>query len=176
MKNSIKALVVLTILALGGNAFAQTSASASATANATIVCPMTLVHSGTDLNFGSIIAGGTAGTMTVNPDGTYSYTGGASEYHGSSVHVTPSAAVFTIGGQALYHFHIDVPVAASVALGGGTVAFVSNLDPPVDPAFPAGTNGGCVTMPLNVGGTYTIPAGAAPGTYSANFTVTVHYN
>lgn len=175
MKNSIKTLVGLVILAIAVNASAQISATATATANGTIVCPMTLNHSGTDLNFGSVIAGGSAGSMTVNPDGTFSYTGGASEYHGSATHVAPSAAQFTVGGQAGYHFHIDVPVAASVALGGGTVNFVSNLDPPVDPAFPV-DNGGCVTMPLNVGGTWTIPAGMAPGTYSSTFSVTVHYN
>lgn len=181
MKNSIKTLAVIALLAIAGNAFGQTSASASATANATIICPMTLTQVA-DLYFGTLISGATAGTLTVNPNGTNDGgTGGVSLYHGTMIHNEPSAARFTVGGQGGYHYHVDGTVidpwmtngnTDPTPLGPGTVLF--NSDAAADPILPAGD--GCVQQTLNVGGTYSLPASATPGTYTKTFYVTVHYN
>lgn len=174
MKNSIKILATFVILAISGGAFAQISATATGTVESGVICPMTLVKVA-DLNFGCIAGDG---TVTVYPDGSAAtVTGNATIYHGSATHDEPVRAEFTVGGQGGYHFHVDPGVISwdnpnPFLLGGGVVTFTSNMSD--DPVLPDGE--GCVTMPMYVGGTWNIPAGATPGYYSANFNITVHYN
>lgn len=184
MKNSIKTLAVLLLLAVAGNAAAQISATATGTANGTVICPMTLSKTA-DLNFGTIAGDG---TVTVDPnDATGAatvYTGNATQYHGSNTHTEPLRAWFALGGQAGFHFHINPAVVSEAlplammngAVSGGSVNnFTTNYATEASQIFPA-DNGGCVSIPLYVGATYTIPVNTAPGTYSATFTINVHYN
>jgi len=134
MKNSLKALVVVAILAIAGMASAQNGANANATANATVVCPVTISNtSGGNLQFGTITDGatgtalgtypayaaGTAGYMVVAPNSTTTYVRCAN-FTGSPAGASPHAADFTIGGQGAYSYSVvtTIPTNFSPTIAG----------------------------------------------------------
>lgn len=171
MKNSMKTLVVLAILAIAGLANAQSSANANATANATIVCPISIVNTA-NLEFGTIVNTSTGGTMTVATNDGTSFTGGLSSYTGSAAHATPHAADFTVGGQSGFSYSITPTIVTNF---GGSGATLGTLTSSQGSTNTFGTGGGCVTNVLDIGGTITITS-AASGAYSATINVAVAYN
>jgi len=176
MKNSFKALVVVALLAIAGMANAQSSANANATANATIICPISIIDNATlgNLEFGTIVNGPSGGTETVTTADVASYTGtGVGGYTGSAPHNTPHAADFTVGGQTGFNYSIATTLVtdfgSGVTLTGltnskGTQATFANTD-----------QGGCVTSPMDVGGTINFPS-TASGAFTALINVAVAYD
>ncbi|WP_338465574.1 DUF4402 domain-containing protein [Novosphingobium sp. ZN18A2] len=146
---------------------APSSATASGDATATVVSPITLDHdSGAVLAFGSFSAG-TGGTVVVNRNGRGSVTGDVSFVAAS----TNSADSFTVGGQADTAFSIST-TDSTVSTGGttpSTMDFTTNA-----PAKGTLDSSGAATF--TVGGTLTVGASQAPGSYTGTYDATVTYN
>jgi Domain of unknown function (DUF4402) len=68
MRNSIKILVILTIVVMSGMAKAQNSASTNASATATVVIPITITKEH-DMTLGKVVSAPTGGTMAIAVDG-----------------------------------------------------------------------------------------------------------
>ncbi len=146
---------------------AQSSATQSATATARVLAKIQLTKN-TDLNFGDLVAGGSAGTVVVSTTGTRTSTGGVTLAVG-----TVTQAGFTVVGEPNKTYTITVP--ASVTLngpGGNTMAVNGFVLNPTSPAtLPAGGS-----APLNIGATLNVAANQVTGSYSNTFNVVVAYN
>jgi hypothetical protein len=194
MKNSLKALVVVAILAVAGLANAQNSASATATANATVVCPIS-IHNNTNLEFGTITNSASGGTVVVGNGDAVSYSGVAN-FTGTPAGATPHEADFTVGGEGGFSYSVTPTIATNFGGSGATLSaltwevpanttgnnvFPCENDADNDPYEGVNTPGydegtcGCVTDDLKVGGTLTLTS-AASGAYSATINVAVAYN
>ena len=147
-------------------AFAQAGPSdpATATADAIIVAPIN-VENVDGLNFGKIAA--TAGTVTVNPDGTF-----ASSPDMLVDTAGIGAADFTVSGEngLAYLASLDSGSVTLTRVGGSeTMGASLNLS-----AAPVG--GRIVgTDNFSVGGVLTVATGQIPGAYTGSFGVTVQY-
>ncbi len=148
------------------------SASASANANATIITPIAIAQMA-DLNFGNIVAGTGAGTVTVSP------TTGDRSSKGDVILPTATpgtfnAAEFTVTGLANATYAITLPESINISETGGTTTMtVDNFT-----SNPSGTgtlaaNG---KQTLSVGARLNVDADQAAGEYAGEFTVTVAYN
>jgi hypothetical protein len=165
MKNSIIALVVMAVLAIAGSSFAQgNTASATGTANATIICPITLT-AGT-ISFGNLVGG--TGLVSMDNTGAITYGGNTSPGTQGGSH---SAATWTVGGQGgwLYNVTDDGTRAYTLSDGAGhTITGNANA--------PSGSNArtlageGCSgTGSFTQGGTANL-TGQPAGVYSTTLT------
>jgi hypothetical protein len=196
MKNSLKMLVVLTLLAVASLANAQNSATATATANATVVCPIT-IKDNTNLQFGTITNSAAGGSLTVAPNNGTTYSGVVATT-GSHAGATPHAANFTVGGEGTFSYSITPTITTNFS---GGPALLSALTWSVGPSGAGGNNSpasaffpcdpendgdaysgdsaddlcSCVTDQLNVGGKITLTS-AAGGVYSGVISVLIAYN
>ncbi len=198
MKLSTGIVAFVAALAFAGSAHAQNSASATATANADVVCPIAITHiTGVDaeLNFGRLVGGGSAGTVTV-PDLSLSatYTGGCSPFSGSGGTGTISPAHFVIYAQQGFAISIVGPNTVTISSGTHTMqiamffpaasSYVGEVNSTV-----GGNNMSIYTMNgthltgdcsvrrgLDLGGVLSVSAGQAPGIYTGSFTEVVSYN
>ncbi len=131
----------------------------------TIDAPISISSSG-DMDFGTMVTTGTAGTVTVTPAGAR-----------SSVDVDllgglPSAASFDVTGEGNANYSITLPSSATLTSGANTMTIDTFTDDAgVNPKLPGG---GSETF--NVGATLNVSATQASGTYSGTFSVTVNYN
>ena len=158
-------MITAMVALLGGSAFAQNSATASANATATIVTPIAMSKTA-DMAFAEVAAGSTAGTIILSTAGSRTATGGAKVGGGTS-----SAASFTVTGQAGYTYNITLPASAATLSSGANTMTVDNW---VSNPTPSGTlTGG--TSTLLVGGTLNVGASQAAGAYTGTFSVTVAY-
>ncbi len=194
MKNSLKALVVVAILAIAGMANAQNSASATATANATVVCPISITNN-TNLQFGTITNSASGGTVVVPAVGSAVYTGVVATT-GANAGPAPHSADFTVKGQGAFAYTVTSTIVTNfsgtgatlsaltwqvpASPGGNTTIFPCDPDNDADPyegiiAGADDTACGCVTDDLKLGGTITLTS-AANGVYSATVKVAIQYN
>jgi hypothetical protein len=156
--------LLLSAAALG----APVPASSNATGSATVLRPLTLVKD-SDLDFGAVIATG-AGTVVINPVSSATSVTGAVTPVGAAGH----PAVFTTSGSKNSVVHINIPTnpVTLTRVGGTQTMTVSNwtLDGASNRKIP-------LTMAIDfaVGGTLTVAAGQAAGTYLGTFGVTVQY-
>ena len=170
MKKTVFLLASLFVMACGIQSVKAQTASATATANATatIITPIT-IGKVADLNFGNIVAGTGAGTVTVPTEGARTKTGDV--ILPAATPGTINAAKFTVTGLADATYTITLPGSATISETGGktmTVTFTSN---------PSGTGtltGG--TQDLFVGATLNVGAAQTAGNYTGTFNVTVAYN
>jgi hypothetical protein len=176
MRKTVFLLASLFVMACGIQSVkAQTaSASASASANATIITPIAITHEGKpDLNFGNVVAGTGAGTVTVSP------TTGDRSSKGDVILPTATpgtfnAAEFTVTGLANATYAITLPESINISETGGTTTMtVDNFT-----SNPSGTgtlaaNG---EQTLSVGARLNVDAGQVAGDYTGEFSVTVAYN
>lgn len=152
---------------------ANAQATASATASAVIVTPITIVKN-VDMNFGNVAVSGNPGTVVMTPAGVRSATGGVTL---PATVGSPAAASFTVSGQATYTYSITLPSAPLMISSGAnnmTVdLFTSN--PGSTGTLSAGTPG---TQTLDVGATLNVGASQPAGTYisATPFNVNVNYN
>ena len=170
MKKTGKIVTIAILLFLGcaGSSFAQVSATA--TASATIITPITISKT-VDMNFGNVAVSGTGGTVVLTPGGTRSLTGGVTL---PVVGGTITAASFTVTGSTTYTFSISLPGSPITITSGLNTMTVGTF---ISDPTPTGTlSGGTATV--NVGATLNVGASQAAGTYVSGtpFTVTVNYN
>jgi len=150
-------------------AFAQASATASA--SATIITPISISKTA-DLNFGNVAVSATvAGTAVITPAGVRSATLGVTLPATSG---TVSAASFTVTGAAGYSYVITLPSSALTITNGSNTMTVTTFVS--SPATNGTLTGG--TQTLTVGATLNVDAGQAAGLYTSEtpFSVTVNYN
>jgi len=167
----MKKLLALAVVILGFTAvsFGQIGKTATATASAYIVSPISITNAG-DMNFGNVAENGTAGTVVLPVVGARTYTGGVTL---PAVIGTVSPAAFTIKGTTDYAFTFSVPTTATVVANGG--AGTMSVDTWTSNSTGVLT-GGEVTV--NVGATLHVTGGQETGAYTSAipFTVTVNYN
>ncbi len=138
--------------------------SDTANVDITVAAPISISAAG-NMDFGTMVPTGTAGTVTVTPAGAR-----------SSVDVdllggTSAAASFDVTGDGGANYSITLPSSATLSSGGNT----RTIDTFTDDAGATPTLvGGSDTF--NVGATLNVGATQASGTYSGTFSVTVNYN
>ena len=153
------AVVIPSSVAAQGN-----TASTSGVAAALIVAPISLTHdAGTSLNFGSMTAGG-GGTVIVDVDGSGTTSGEVTLLTG----VATSADMFTVEGDPNRSFDI-VTTGGSLSDGANSMSFTTS-------AASSGTLDGGGSMAFAVGGTLTVAADQAGGSYTGTYQATVTYN
>ena len=172
MKRNVLMIVVTAILlGYNSNSFAQSSASASATAN--IIAPIALVKN-IDMNFGNAAVSATAGgAIILGPGGTRSTAGIGVTLPANSG--TVAAANFIVSGAPGYTFAVTLPGSAIIS-GPGTTTMTVNGFTSIPSA--TGTLGSGGTQTLAVGATLNIAAAQSPGAYTNTtaIPVTVNYN
>ena len=170
MKNIIK-FFALALILTGFSATSFGQVSATATATATIITPITIANAG-DMNFGNVAVSGTAGTVILAPAGTRSITGGVTL---PVVAGSPAAAHFNVAGMADFTYSITIPTTATTVTSGENTMTVTAFT-----STPATTgtlsSGGIQTV--DVGATLNVGASQPAGSYvsGAPFSVTVNYN
>jgi hypothetical protein len=123
MKNAIKALVLVALVAFAGIANAQNSASTTGTATARIIRPITLTANH-DLAYGNFIPpASSAGTIVMSPAGVETYAPTAMQpgtQAGTGVAGGLGAATFTLTGEPSFTVVISrVTTGAKVSDGAG---------------------------------------------------------
>lgn len=169
-------MITLTLAFFGLTTVSANAADATATASATIITPISIVKA-TNLSFGNIAAGTAAGTVVMAPAGTRTVTGTNGPTLPASTG-TVSAATFNITGLVGMTFSITLP-ASAITLSNGTPANDMTLN--TFTSTPTVAAGGTLTggtALLSVGGTLSVGANQAAGTYNStsDLTVTVNYN
>ncbi len=163
MKKILTTLSILIALLSTGTAFAAT---ASANATASIVAAISIAKV-TDLQFGNIVAGVGATTVSLSTLGVRS--GDGTPVLGGVV--TPAS--FLVSGNLVATYSITLPTTTTLTRTAGAetmtvTGFISN---------PSGT--GILTagaQSLLVGATLNVGAGQVAGVYSGTFDVSVAYN
>lgn len=147
-------------------AFAQAGNpdSAQGSAAAEIVAPISVEAdpNGGTLNFGRIVAGAGAQTVTVDGAGTRTGSIPANLLGG----ITPSAALFNVTGEAGLGYNVTVD--PSVTMGTMTASLLAY------PGDGYSLVGGSDSF--TVGGTLSVGANQTAGTYTGTFNVQVQYN
>jgi Mat/Ecp fimbriae major subunit len=162
-------MIRIFLIALGVASISMTASAATGTGGSTsvILQPLSVVKTA-DLDFGTLVAGPTAGTITVNPvSGARSRTGGT-----VTVGSPSTAAIFQATGlvNQLYIVALGAPPLLTNG-GGGTMPVTAlALDGPTIRLFPAGN-----VATLRVGGTLSVAANQPSGDYTGSFTITVIY-
>lgn len=144
------------------------AANGSATATVVTVRPLTLVKTD-DLNFGSLIPSGSAGTVKIDPTtDARTSTGGVTIAGGA-----PSAAKFVALGLINIYSNVTLPASITLNRTGGGAAMLVNAITTNGPATRlfAGTS----ILDVRVGGTLNVAANQQAGDYAGQFAVTVIY-
>lgn len=157
-KLSVLGAVMAAVL-LSGQAQAANSVSAGATVE--IAAPIAITQD-TALAFGNIGPSATAGTVTISLASAKSVTGGVTDLGGTS-----AAGAFTVTGASGATYSVTVP--ASVTLTGAGDDMSASLTNDGGGTLTGGTD------TFNVGGTLSVGANQAAGSYSGTYTVSVNY-
>ena len=145
--------------------------SATATASATIVTPIT-ISMNQDLNFGNLdVQAFSGGNVVLTPEGARSTTSGVSLPSNAG---TVAAADFTVMGSNACTYAIDLPSSVVLIHSSGAETMVAS-------AFTSTPSRTGVLMGgsehVKIGATLTVAAAQRPGSYtSQGFEVTVNYN
>lgn len=160
--------------------FATTSngqATASASATAVIVTPISIVKAtGGDMHFGNIATNGTAGTVIIATDGGRSYGVQGGLTFPAAFPGAFRQATFDVAGNNNYTYAITLPGTVTLTSGGNTMTV--NTWTTDGTTNTTGLLSGTGTDQLNIGATLNVGAGQAAGTYThaTGVTVTVNYN
>ncbi len=142
--------------------------TATATARTAVLIPLSITKVN-DLNFGNIVSGATAGTVTINQTtGAVTRTGGATVFG-----TTHNAASFTVAGSAGQTYAITLSAPPILTRAGGTQTIALTALRLRGAATRKMVAAGTTT--LSVGGTLAVPANQMPGAYSGVFTLSVAY-
>lgn len=143
----------------------------------TIVSPLSFVIDD-NLEFGAVVRGTTAGTVTITPTGTRAQTGGVTLINGGG----HKPALFA--GQGTFLQRVEI------SLGASSISLTGPGAPMVVRDFVLGSTPTAVltTTPLSfriaaLNGVFSFPVGAtlevganqAPGVYSGNWSITLNY-
>lgn len=148
-----------------------------ATAEITIVRPLSFVIDD-NLDFGNVIRGTTAGTVTVAPDGTRTRTGGAILANGGGHKPATFAGRGTnnqrvdvsLGSNSILITGPGVPMRVHTFVLGSTPTAVLTTTPQ---RFRINSATGIFNFP--VGATLDVGANQAPGKYTGTWTITLNY-
>jgi spore coat protein U-like protein len=169
-------LALVSAFALGAFAISGSAAAAntaSATATTTVVTPISITKA-TDLAFGSIAAGATSGTVTVDTNGTRSVFGGVIATGG-----TVTAAKFDIVGSASLAYGITYDSNVTLTGTGAPMALtqISDLSGSggASSLAASGTLSAGGTQSLYIGGTLAVAANQLAGAYTATINALVNY-
>ena len=165
MKNLSKVLAGA-LLVVGSTTFAQSTASADASAN--IVEPLQITKTA-DLKFGNIAAGPSAGQVDMSISDVRTATGGVTLIAAGNV---SNAAAFDIIGYADASFTISLPASILIASGANDM-LVDNFTSSLGAASTLDAAGAAA---LKVGATLNVDANQPVGLYTGSFDVTVAYN
>lgn len=173
MKNFTKVIAIAALMigsAVAANAQTDVK-SATATATATIITPITITKVN-DLNFGNIISTATGGKVVLSPASTRTETG----VQLAAVQGTVTAASFTVTGETDYAYTVTLPstdYTLTTGTGAATQTMILNAFTSDHTATIAGGS-----LTLSVGATLNITANQSAGVYTnaTPFTVSVNYN
>ena len=171
------ALLAAMAVVSAGVATSSQAASATATANGTVVTPITIAAAG-NLAFGSF-ARGAGGSVTVSTSGVRATTGPI--LMGTA---TSSAARFNINGTAAATYSIthsgSTVLTNTTGTGGETMALAKFSDLTAGNATSGNATSGTLdaagAQSLYVGGALTVAATQASGLYVGTVIATVEYN
>jgi Mat/Ecp fimbriae major subunit len=160
-----------TAILLAATQTAQTAEAATRAAVTRVrtVQPITITVT-RDLDFGRIVRGPTAGTVTVNPrTDARTRTGGTTLVGGG----TPGAARFVVNGTASRPVQVTLgplPTLTRVSGGGSMAMNTLTMNGGINRTLTAAG-----TLDLRVGGRLVVAANQLDGLYTGTFTVTVDY-
>lgn len=145
--------------------------TASATATATIVTPISITKD-VDMNFGNVaVQSTTGGTVVLTPAGGRTRTAGVTL---PTTTGTVTAASFTVNGTGAYTYTITLPSSAHTISSGANTMTVTAFT-----STPSGAGGQLSggTQQLKVGATLNVGAAQPSGVYVSDtpFDVTVNY-
>lgn len=167
MKRELLWAVMAPVLALSQTG-AALAADETGDSEAVIVTPLSLVNT-SDLEFGALLSGPTAGTVVINPNNdARSVTGGVTAAGSGG----QAAQFWTYGGPLQYIYVTRGPLPVLDRVGGGGSMNVSQLTLN-GPVFRYLSNAGL--LDLRVGGRLQVGANQAPGVYEGDFQITVTY-
>ena len=173
MKNITKVFVAATLaLGFSNSSFAQSTATASA--SATIITPISITKT-IDLNFGNIaVSATTGGTVILDATGSRT-TGGGGGVTLPATTGTVAAASFDVAGAASFTYAITLPSSVVTITSGSNSMDVTSFTSIPSATGTLSTGG---TQTLTVGATLAVAAGQAPGSYTnaTGIPVTVNYN
>lgn len=159
-------------------AAAKEVAQATGTAQAVVVTRLSLLKV-EDLNFGQIVAGTTAGTIVINPDGTRSRTGGV-------MAIGDGFNPASFAGYGFRNQTVQISVGSNtptIRRVGGTETmrfdtFTIGSAPPTTLTTTPRTfriNSTTGMFAFDLGATLRVGARQAPGMYTGTFSVTISY-
>ena len=157
---TFRALALVGIAALGFVGTAASAATATGTAKALILRPITVTKTA-DLDYARIVTGAAASTVIITP------AGGRTCGVGLTCLGTAAAGAFDVVGTIGQVATVSVP--ATVTLSSGANNMSSTLVSSAATLTLAATNS------FSVGGTLSVGANQPDGAYSGNFVVTVDY-
>lgn len=169
-KTAICMLALAGAAAMSSPAFAQNSASATASGSVTIIRPIELTKD-VDLVFGRIVkpASGSGSVAIADTADTVSATGAV-----ALSGITTSRAKFTINGEGGQSVSVTVP--ASFSLTNGTDSIAVTLDPDLGASTTlSNALGAAGSKSLYVGGSFAVGSGLSTGAYTGSFNVSVAY-
>lgn len=140
---------------LSGLAFAEEPAPLVLTANSA-------------LGWGSVVATGSTGTVTVSPEGGRTAAGGVALASSAGV----SAVSLTVTGEPNLTFSIVLPSSATLGSGGSSMTVDSFTCAPSG----SGSLGPAGSAEIRVGATLHVGSAQSQTSYSGSFDVTVAYN
>jgi hypothetical protein len=172
MKNMKKLLIAASIvLGFTASSFAQVTATATASAN--IITPITIEKT-TDMDFGNVaVSPVTAGTVQMSTSSVRTAGGGVTL---PAVSGTVAAAQFTVQGLAGSTYSISLPNSSVSLSDGATHTMI--VDNFITLPTPTGVLNASGSQVISVGGTLNVDAAQAAGLYSntTDLQVTVNYN
>jgi len=180
MKKAVRIFVVIFLIAGFATAnYAQVS-TATTTAGANILAPITLTQK-SPLHMGTMsVLPGTGGTCTLSTDNVRT-TGGGGGVVLSSMAPTSTNATYRVKGEPLYDYTITLPPFISVSDGSPVNDMIINaLKAKCLSGATEGLTGTLIAVDgadeFKIGGTLNVAAGQAPGAYTGTFDVIVNYN
>lgn len=165
----IRAYMLLSATALALSGAAAQAATLTSTIRTTLRKPVTIVWQ-RDLDFGRIVATGTAGTVTIDPDtNARSATGGPVAAGG-----VPQTARFRVAaspGTLVVITRNALPVLTRSGGGATMPVTLLTMSGAVNPVTTPTTG----TFDFDVGGVLSVGANQADGAYSGTFQINANY-
>lgn len=156
-------------MTLGYSGKAQAADTINADAHATIVTPLSITNTGgTGLEFGSIAAGSTLGTVSVSASDAVSHTGGI-----TVLTTDQSAAIFGVTGTGTHAYTVTTPATCTLTGDGGGTMTVDDWVI-TGGSWSRALVGGADAF--KIGGTLNVAANQLQGSYTGSFAVAVAYN
>ena len=172
MRDFIGVAIIAIGLCGATSAFAQATASTSASGSVTLVRPITITKNA-DLEFGRVVKP-TAGTGTVsmsNAADTTTAGSGAVALAG----ITTSRAKFTIDGEGAQVVNITVPATFAITNGTDNITVTTTQNLGTSTTL-SGALGAAGSASLNVGGSFNVPSAISTGLFTGTLNVSVAYN